>query len=107
MNPDSWFFVKWIARGFAGIAFRVNDNLSQFESVYLRPTNGEAQDPERRAHAVQYFSYPDWTFQRSREEAPGQYEAPAPIGPDRWIHVRVKVGGSRAYYSNLVITKRD
>ncbi len=96
VNPESWFFVRWIARGFAGIAFRVADDLSSFESLYLRPTNGEAEDPERRAHAVQYFSYPGWDFSRFREEAPGVYEAPAPIGPDRWIHVRVEVAGSKA-----------
>lgn len=96
VNPESWFFVRWIARGFAGIAFRVADDLSGFECIYLRPTNGEAEDPERRAHAVQYFSYPDWDFARFREEAPGVYEAPAPIGPNRWIHVRVEVAGATA-----------
>lgn len=96
VNADSWFFVKWIARGFAGLAFRVDPALEHFESLYLRPTNGEAEDPERRAHAVQYFSYPDWDFQRFRAEAPGRYEAPAPIGPERWIHVRVEVDGATA-----------
>ncbi|MCR9094360.1 MAG: DUF2007 domain-containing protein [bacterium] len=96
VNPESWFLVKWIARGFAGIAFRVADDLSRFESIYLRPTNGDAEDPVRRSHAVQYFSYPDWDFARFREESPGVYEAPAPIGPDRWIHVRVEVAGSMA-----------
>ncbi len=96
INPDSWFFVRWIARGFAGIAFRVADDLSSFESLYLRPENGQAEDPERRRHAVQYFAYPDWTFSRFREEAPGVYEAPADIEPDRWTHVRVEVRGERA-----------
>ena len=96
VNPESWFFVRWIARGFAGIAFRVADDLSSFESIYLRPTNGPAEDPERRAHAVQYFSYPDWDFARFREESPGVYEAPAPIAPDRWIHVRIEVEGQTA-----------
>ena len=96
INPESSDFIKRIARGFAGIAFRVADDLSRFESIYLRPTNGEAEDPVRRAHAVQYFSYPDWDFRRFREESPGVYEAPAPIAPDRWIHVRVEVAGSTA-----------
>lgn len=96
INPDSWFFVKWIARGFAGIAFRVDSEASGFESLYLRPENGPADDPVRRGHAVQYFAYPDWDFQRFRDEAPERYEAPAPIAPDRWIHVRVEVDGSNA-----------
>ena len=96
INPDSWFFVRWIARGFAGIAFRVADDLSSFESIYLRPENGQADDPVRRSHAVQYFAYPDWTFSRFREEAPGVYEAPADIEPNRWTRVRVEVRGARA-----------
>src|SRR5258705_13959685 len=28
------------ARGFIGIAFRINDSASRFESIYIRPTNG-------------------------------------------------------------------
>ena len=96
INPESWFFVRWIARGFAGIAFRVADDLSSFESLYLRPENGQAEDPVRRSHAVQYFAYPDWTFSRFREEAPGVYEAPADIEPNHWTHVRVEVRGARA-----------
>ena len=36
--------------------------------------------------AVQYFAYPDWKFDRLREEFPdGRYEAGADIGPDEWI----------------------
>lgn len=96
INPDSWFFVRWIARGFAGIAFRVADDLSSFESLYLRPENGQAEDPVRRSHAVQYFAYSDWTFSRFREESPGVYEAPADIEPNRWTRVRVEVRGARA-----------
>lgn len=96
INPDSWFFVKWIARGFAGIAFRIDPDLEGFESIYLRPENGRAEDEVRRSHAVQYFSYPGYGFQRFREEAPGKYEAPADIGPNEWIHVRVVVTGERA-----------
>jgi hypothetical protein len=96
INPESWFFVRWIARGFAGIAFRVSDDLSAFECIYLRPENGRVDDPERRSHAVQYFSYPDFKFYRLREEAPGRYEAPADIGPDEWIHVKISVARSTA-----------
>ncbi len=96
VNPDSWFFVRWFARGFVGIAFRTDADLSRFECIYLRPTNGRAEDPERRMHAVQYFSYPDYDFRRFRDEAPGKYEAPADIGPDEWIRVKIVVSGSTA-----------
>ena len=33
------------ARGFAGIAFRIQPDGSHFECFYLRPTNGRAADP--------------------------------------------------------------
>ena len=96
VNPDSWFFVRWFARGFVGLAFRTSSDLSRFECIYLRPTNGRAEDPERRMHAVQYFSYPDYDFRRFRDEAPGKYESPADIGPNEWIRVKIVVSGSTA-----------
>ena len=52
--------------------------------------------PERRMHAVQYFSYPDYDFRRFRDEAPGKYESPADIGPNEWIRVKIVVSGSTA-----------
>jgi hypothetical protein len=45
---------------------------------------------------VQYFAYPDWNFERLREEYPdGHYESSADIGPDEWIHLRIEVQGER------------
>ncbi len=29
VNPDSWFFVRWFARGFVGVAFRTSADLSE------------------------------------------------------------------------------
>lgn len=43
------------ARGFIGIVFRVNEDNSEFESYYVRPTNGRHPDPIRRSHGSQYF----------------------------------------------------
>ena len=57
------------ARGFIGIAFRVQGN-GPYEYIYLRPTNGRADDQIRRNHSTQYSSYPDFDFARSRQEAP-------------------------------------
>ncbi len=82
-----------IARGFIGIAFRVPENDGPFECFYLRPANGRCDDPERRAHAVEYFSYPDYTFAYFRARGITKYEAPADIGLDEWIHVRIEVDG--------------
>lgn len=47
------------ARGFIGIAFRINEDNSRYESIYIRPTNGRADDQVRRNHSIQYYAYPD------------------------------------------------
>lgn len=84
------------ARGFIGIAFRINDSVSQFESIYIRPTNGRANDQIRRNHSIQYFSYPDYPFSRLRKEAPEQYESYADMGLNEWITLKIIVLGSQA-----------
>src|SRR5215471_13009435 len=56
------------ARGFIGIAFRMKDG--QFEYIYLRPTNGRADDQVRRNHSVQYSAHPNFSFAVSRAQAP-------------------------------------
>jgi hypothetical protein len=48
------------ARGFVGVAFRVQPDNRTYDAFYLRPTNGRADDQERRNHATQYISHPDW-----------------------------------------------
>jgi hypothetical protein len=68
------------ARGFIGVAFRIQKDHTKFESIYVRPTNGRSTDEVRRARAIQYFAYPDYKFSRLREESPGSYEAKADIG---------------------------
>jgi hypothetical protein len=50
------------ARGFIGIAFRLQGN--RYEYIYLRPTNGRADDQVRRNHSVQYGAHPDYDFDR-------------------------------------------
>ena len=84
------------ARGFAGIAFRVNPNASAFECFYLRPTNGRAEEQIRRNHATQYFSYPDYPWHRLRQETPGHYEAYADLVPGDWTKVKIVVEGEEA-----------
>ena len=46
------------ARGFIGVAFRINDVNSQFACIYIRPTNGRADDQVRRNHSIQVFLFP-------------------------------------------------
>jgi hypothetical protein len=84
------------ARGFIGIAFHIDEQNSKFESIYLRPTNGRADDQLRRNHSIQYFSYPDYPFDRLRKEAEGIYESYADMGLDEWITMRIEVKGKQA-----------
>ncbi|MEI2274459.1 DUF1080 domain-containing protein [Sphingobacterium sp. ML3W] len=84
------------ARGFIGLAFRINENNSRFESIYLRPTNSIADDQLRRNRTIQYFSYPNFKFTDSRATAPGQYESYAPIPPNEWIKLKIEVKGKTA-----------
>jgi hypothetical protein len=84
------------ARGFVGIAFRVQDDMRTFETIYLRPTNGRAEDQERRNHAVQYASAPDWPFSRTRKETPSKYETYVDLVPNSWTKVKIEVRGAQA-----------
>src|SRR5262249_50601544 len=52
------------ARGFIGIAFRVQGD--QYEYIYLRPTNGRADDQIRRNHSTQYGAHPKYGFAELR-----------------------------------------
>lgn len=84
------------ARGFIGIAFRINDSNTKYESIYLRPTNGRANDQVRRNHSIQYYSYPDYKFDRLRKESPERYEAYADMDLNKWITMRIEVTGAQA-----------
>lgn len=85
-----------MARGFIGISFRINDSSNRFECIYIRPTNGRADNQLRRNRSIQYFSYPAYKFDRLRKEAPGEYETYADIGLNEWIQLKIIVSGSKA-----------
>ena len=84
------------ARGFIGLAFRINDTNSKFECIYIRPTNGRADDQVRRNHSIQYFSYPGFKFSRLRKESPEKYESHADMGLNEWIKMKIVVKGIQA-----------
>lgn len=84
------------ARGFIGIAFRINESNSKFECIYIRPTNGRAEDQLRRNRSTQYFSYPDFKFDRLRKEFPGIYESYADMGLNEWITIKIEVRDEKA-----------
>lgn len=100
------------ARGFIGVAYRVDQENKNFDAIYLRPSNGRADDQLRRNHTVQYFSYPGNTFSRLRKEANGLYETYADIGLNEWINVRIDFQDEKAvlYINNqkspsFIVTK--
>jgi hypothetical protein len=84
------------ARGFIGVAFRINDTNSKFECIYIRPTNGRADDQVRRNHSIQYFSFPDYKFSRLRKDSPEKYESYADMGLNEWIKMKIIVKGAQA-----------
>ncbi|GEL67465.1 hypothetical protein [Marinilactibacillus psychrotolerans] len=84
------------ARGFIGVAFRIDEQNAHFEGIYIRPTNGRSEDQSRRNSSTQYFSYPDYKFDRFREESPKKYESYADMGLDEWIDLKIEVTDERA-----------
>jgi hypothetical protein len=83
------------ARGFVGIAFRV-DSADRYAAFYLRPTNGRANDQLRRNHATQYISHPEYPWFRLRREQPGVYESYVDLEPGVWTSMKIEVSGGVA-----------
>ena len=83
------------ARGFIGIAFRLQGN-GAYEYIYLRPTNGRADDQVRRNHSTQYSSHPDFDFAKSRQVAPEKYESYVDLEPGVWTKYKIEVDGGKA-----------
>ena len=84
------------ARGFVGLAFRVNAAKPSFEAFYLRPLNGRAEDQLQRNHSVQYISTPEYPWERLRSETPGKYETYVDLQGGEWNHVKIEVQGVKA-----------
>ena len=82
------------SRGFIGIAFRVQDG--QFEYIYLRPTNGRADDQVRRNHSTQYGAHPKFDFAVLRQQSPEKYESYVDLEPGVWTRYRITVEGTKA-----------
>jgi hypothetical protein len=99
--------------GFIGVYFRITEDDSAWESIYVRPKVGRINNQFARNHAIQYFSYPNYKFQTLRDSFPaGSYEAAAPIALNEWITVRIEVNGETAEmfvndmkYSSIVVNK--
>ena len=96
ISGDVRFGAPESARGFAGIAFRVQKDLKTYDAFYLRPTNGRAEDQVRRNHSAQYIAHPDWPWFRFRKEFPEKYESYVDLVPGTWTKVKIEVRGEQA-----------
>ena len=81
------------SRGFIGVVFRAAEDGREFESFYIRPTNGRTcTDPVRKAHGCQYFSFPGYTFSYLREFGITDYENQVDtIALNEWSHIKAVV----------------
>lgn len=99
--------------GFIGVYFRIKEDDSAFEGIYLRPKVGRASKQLLRNHAVQYISYPHAKFDTLRKSyPPGSYEGSAPVSLNEWIKMRIEVNGETAEmfindmkYSSFIVDK--
>lgn len=98
--------------GFIGLFFRVQEDNSAFESIYVRPKVGRSDNQLFRNHSVQYFSYPNYKFDTLRKIAPFRYEGSAPVALNEWFTMRIEVNGESAElfinnlkYSSFIVDK--
>ena len=81
------------SRGFAGLAFHISKDTTNYDVIYLRATNGRAEDQVRRNHTVQYMAQPDFDFQVLREKFPEKYETYVDMVPNEWTKLKIVVEG--------------
>ncbi len=98
--------------GFIGVYFKIQENDSAFEGIYVRPKVGRVGNQQYRNHAVQYISYPHYKFDTLRKIAPFKYEGSAPVSLNEWITMRIEVNGETAEmfinnmkYSTFIVDK--
>ena len=98
--------------GFIGIYFKVKEDDSAFEGIYVRPKVGRVLNQKMRNHAVQYISYPNFKFDKLRKIAPFNYEGSAPVALNEWITMKIEVNGeiaemyiNEAKHSTFVVNK--
>lgn len=99
--------------GFIGVYFRIKEDDSAFESIYVRPKVGRINNQLFRNHAVQYICYPHAKFDTLRKSyPPGSYEGSAPVALKEWIKMRIEVNGELAEmfindmkYSSFIVDK--
>lgn len=91
IDPDLSPEYKKFARGFIGIAFRIQEDAGTYENIYVRPDNARAEDQLRRNHTTQYASLPEYTWKRLREDSPGKYESYVDLTLSAWTKMRLVI----------------
>lgn len=98
--------------GFIGLYFRIKEDDSAFEGIYVRPKVGRHSNQLFRNRTVQYMSYPHAKFDTLRKIAPFKYEGSAPVALNEWITMRIEVNGETAEmfindmkYSSFIVDK--
>jgi len=81
---------------YAGRKELLQQDLQTYDAFYLRPTNGRAEDQERRNHSAQYISLPEWPWFRLRKKTPSTYEAYVDLVPKAWTKIKIEVCGEHA-----------
>jgi hypothetical protein len=81
-------------KGIVGISFRVHGDSA--ERFYIRPENSRLNNQLFRNRSTQYESDPDYSWQRLRQENPGEYESYVDVEAGAWTRVRIKVDGTKA-----------
>ncbi len=91
------------ARGFIGVAFHINDSNSKFECIYIRPTNGRADDQIQKKSFHFNISLIRTLSSAGSEKNPRKkYESHADMGLNEWIKMKIIVKGleARLYLNN-------
>ena len=91
IDPNLLPEFKEFARGFIGIAFRIQNDAGVYENIYLRPDNARAENQLRRNHTTQYASMPEYTWKRLRDDSPGKYESYVDLTLNTWTRMRLVV----------------
>lgn len=79
----------------AGFAYRICGDRSRFDAVQVRPLNGTSMtlpSPHAR-RAAQFFTQPDWPFEKLWPEKSWQWSADA--ASDTWSRLTLTVDGTR------------
>ena len=94
--PANLLPVRAVARGGSSASRSDSKVMGPTSTIYLRPTNGRADDQVRRNHSTQYSSHPNFDFARSRQEAPEKYESYVDLEPGVWTKYKIDVEGRKA-----------